>query len=154
MEVVYARSMTFRKAREMDKHPLAAARIRMRYLNEEIDNYLQYDDPVALFWACEALEEICYLIKHSTQDYSRKPSKNTITQDHIDRAEEYPIENLIEFRNGKALAFCHQDRIPTLSLWKGKNKARCFACNKSFGPINVLMERDKMSFLDAVRALI
>lgn len=154
MEVGYPRSMTFRKAREMDKHPLAAARIRMRFLHEEVDRLLQFKDDVATYWAIEALEEICYLIKHSTQDTSVTPSKNTITQAHIDRADAYPIENLIEFRNGKALAFCHEDRVPTLSLWKGKNKARCFACNKSFGPINVLMERDKMSFLDAVRALI
>jgi len=149
------RALTFRMAKEMDKDKLAAARIRMRFLDEQVTFFLQHGSDVATYWAIEALEEICYLIKYSHNTFSSSnPKYQTIEQHHIDQANEYPIENLIPFVNGKAYAFCHEDKSPSLTHWKAKNKARCFVCNKTFGPISVLMERDNMKFLDAVRSLI
>ncbi len=83
-----------------------------------------------------------------------KTKDGDITEEDIARAREYPITQLIEFNKfGKAHAFCHEDKNPSLSYWKAGNKCRCFVCNITFDPIAVLMERDSMNFIDAVKKL-
>lgn len=146
-------STLFRQASDMEVNKLAAARIRQRFLHQQIDDCLADGSPEALFWAIEDLQEIAYLIKHSTIDYTKPIYKNTVTSAHIASAEQFPIDQLIHFENGKAYAFCHEDSNPTLTFWKERNKARCFACNKTFNPIDVLVHRDKKTFLEAVREL-
>jgi DNA primase len=72
----------------------------------------------------------------------------------IAAAKETPVTNLIEFdRNGKALAFCHDDKTPSLSYNKKANRAHCFPCGKSFNAIDILMVRDNYSFINAVKEL-
>lgn len=146
---------TFRKAKEMDKNRLAAARIRMRFIDQELE--LLFAHPphdIVNFWIAEYLFEKSMLVKHAY--YEEVPvakGSNDITEDMIARAREYPIESLIDFQRGVSYAFCHDDRRPSLSLYRPKNNCRCFVCNKSFNPIDVLMIRDGMSFADAVRSL-
>lgn len=82
-----------------------------------------------------------------------RPATDEITDEMIQRAREYPIDKLIEFTKGKTIAFCHDDKTPSLSLDKRRNKAHCFVCNKDFDSIGVLRERDKLSFHDSVRRL-
>lgn len=79
--------------------------------------------------------------------------KQDISDDDIAYARSVPIENVIEFVKGKALAFCHPDKNPSLSWDRKNNRARCFVCDKSFDTIGVLMERDGMTFVNAVKAL-
>jgi len=72
------------------------------------------------------------------------------------QARQYPIEQLIEFdRQHKAVAFCHADDAahPDLSWWRQKNLAHCFCCGTTFNPIDVLTQRDGLSFRDAVLQL-
>lgn len=142
----------FRKAREMQKNKLASARIRMRFLDDEIELCLQDNSDIALLWAIEALEEKCQLIKHAYYEVAPK-ANNNITDEMIEQARNFPIEQLIEFHNGKAYAFCHEDKNPSLSLWKKNNNCRCFVCGQSFSPIDIKMKRDFMPFKDAVRYL-
>lgn len=79
---------------------------------------------------------------------------NDITPDMIDRARQHPIEQVITFdRTGKALAWCHDDRNPSLTWDRKRNRAKCWPCDKSFDTIAVLMERDNLTFRDAVRRL-
>jgi hypothetical protein len=82
-------------------------------------------------------------------------SRGDITPDMIEAARVSPIEQLIEFdRQGKALAFCHDDKTPSLSWHRATNRATCFPCGKSFNSIDVLILRDGLSFRDAVMQLI
>lgn len=97
-------------------------------------------------------KELRYLSRVSRPGY-RQPV-GSITPEMIERARQFPIENLIEFdRSGKALAFCHADNHPSLSWYRAGNRATCFPCNKSFNSIDVLTQRDGLSFRDAVRQL-
>lgn len=147
-----ARSTTFRKAKEFSKNRKAAARIRIRYLDEWVSHYLQDDSPVAMFWACEALEEICYLTMESL--YTPVETGTNITDDMIARAKGYPVEELIDFYRGRAIAFCHADKRPSLYKGnKGDNKVVCPVCNKTFSSIDILVKRDGYSFVDAVKRL-
>ena len=83
-----------------------------------------------------------------------RPTEKDISEADIVRARDYPITQLIEFNGaGMAKAFCHEDKQPSLSYWAKANNCRCFVCGKSFDSIAVLVERDGMSFIEAVKKL-
>lgn len=125
----------------------AAIKMKLRYAVEAADIWADVFEPYYWRW-------IDIIIKlRDMEKRIKQPMKNVITDEMIQQAREYPITELIEFTRGKALAFCHEDKTPSLSYHKAANRAHCFPCNKSFDAIGVLMERDKMSFTSAVRYL-
>lgn len=144
----------FRKARENGIDRVAAVRMRVRYLLQEIDicEQANYDEDIMNIVIQDDYDEIYYLfgkIKR-TEVYTE-----SITDEDIERAKEYPIENLIELDSrGKAIAWCHEDKNASMTLWKGKNKVRCWACSRTYNPIDILVERDGFSFIEAVKRLI
>jgi hypothetical protein len=76
-----------------------------------------------------------------------------VTDEMIQRAKVYPIDKLIDFHKGAAIAWCHDDRNPSLTWDRKRNRAKCWPCDKSFDPIQVLRDRDGLSFQEAVRRL-
>lgn len=136
----------------MGKRKDAAGRIRFRFLSEKAGNYLQFDHPVALFWAEEAIEEMEYLLDNMYY-IPLEVDSNGVTDEMIDAARNHPITNLIDFSRGNAVAFCHEDKRPSMFHAKRIGKAACPVCNKYFNAVDVLIERDGYSFIDAVRAL-
>jgi len=84
----------------------------------------------------------------------RKNNKHRVTQEDIERARLYPIENLIEFnRAGKAECIFHTgDNTP--SLHKYENTVKCFgSCGKFSDVIGVYMHQTGESFIDSVKKL-
>jgi hypothetical protein len=79
-------------------------------------------------------------------------SKNTITPDMIERARVYPFTELIEFRNKQTLCPFHNDKTPSMYLYKD-NRVYCFGCNRGWDTIGFIVERDGLSFVEAVRQL-
>ena len=143
--------------------------MRMRYLNDRIKTNenmipnvenliiplvtLEYYDIITekLTAENEKMQRAIQSLKDAERGIERR---GAITDDMVARAKDYPITELIDFdRTGSAVAFCHPDQKPSLKLWKGKNKASCFPCDKKFDPIDILMVRDGLSFQDAVRRL-
>lgn len=82
-----------------------------------------------------------------------KQPQGKLTDDMIQRAREYPIEQVVEFVKGKATAFCHPDKNPSLHHDRKHNRAHCFPCGKSFSALDVLILRDNLSFNEAVKRL-
>lgn len=77
-----------------------------------------------------------------------------ITDEMIAHADSTPIQSVVDFdRSGKAMAWCHPDRNPSLNWNRKHNRAHCFVCGRSFNAIRVLMERDGMTFQQAVKEL-
>jgi len=131
---------------------------RRAYLWRELDFWIDAEtDPVTWDVLCRPMvfRVIDDLIRLQADIYwKNKPkSRDEVTPEMKDRARAHLVTDLIDFSKGKALAFCHTDRTPSLSHFEKKNIARCFVCNKSFGAIDILMERDGYKFHDAVRAL-
>lgn len=94
----------------------------------------------------KAISKYEWMLKKNTED--------EISEERIQQARDFPITNLIEFNQaGKSMAWCHEDKSPSLSFWRAKNKCRCFVCNLTFDTIAVLMERDGYSFVDAIKKL-
>jgi hypothetical protein len=76
-----------------------------------------------------------------------------VTEEMIEEAKEYPVEMVIEFTRGRCRAFCHESDSFSMSHFRKANRAHCFVCGKSFNPIDVLMVRDGLSFVEAVKNL-
>lgn len=79
--------------------------------------------------------------------------KGKITEEQIEQAKTTPVTNVIEFHRGKATAWCHEDRNPSLYHGTRKNVAVCPVCDKKFNAVDVLMDRDGLTFVEAVLQL-
>ena len=152
-ETKYQASKTFFMAKIMGKNRLAAARIRIRYLEQQVKGMLPSNHPVVIYWVNQAVSEIRYLQKNMYYEPREQEGSDRITDADIQAAKAYPIDKLIDFNNGTAYAWCHEDNRPSLAKLSRINKAKCYPCNKTFDPIDVLTERDGMSFIEAVKEL-
>lgn len=125
----------------------AAIKMKLRYAVEAAEIWAEVFEPYYWRW-------IDIIIKlRDMQKRIKQPMKNAITDEMIEQAREYPITELVEFTRGKAYAWCHDDKNPSLTYMSKTGTAWCAACGKYFDPIKVLMERDCMSFTSAVRYL-
>lgn len=122
-----------------------------------LEKYHEEENPIFMHFMLQDVKKISDEINSISKElrYSESPqTTDKITDEMIAKAKDYPIEKIIEFdRAGKAIAFCHPDKTPSLSWFKKANKAHCFPCGKSFDTIGVLMERDKLTFHEAVKRL-
>lgn len=110
--------------------------------------------PIELHYLLGDVKRAKKELKTIEKKLTRKDDTNAITPELIERARQYPVEQLVEFVQGKAYAFCHEDKNPSATMMKGGNKLRCWPCNKNFDPIDILTLRDKFSFAEAVRRLV
>jgi hypothetical protein len=147
----------FFKAREMSKNRLAASRIRMRYLCDEIEFWVADDSEIGDYYARLCYDEIHYLLSHASYTITTRSREKAgftpVTQDQIEAAKRYPVERLIHFERGKAKAFCHNDNKPSMYLSSKKKLAACPVCGLYFNAVDVLVHRDGYKFYDAVRQL-
>jgi hypothetical protein len=76
-----------------------------------------------------------------------------VSEGLIRDARDYPIERLVDVgRGGKIRCPFHDDKTPSASI--KNNRLRCFgACGRSWSSIDFVMERDGLTFIDAVKLL-
>jgi hypothetical protein len=146
-----------RMATVMGLDPIVALRIRYRYLRGRVaefrDLFLECPeiDPYFWWWV-DAATELSSLTVYA-QRYKRKPAGNGITDEMVAIARDYPVLQVVEFVNGHAFAFCHEDHKPSL-YYGSRNKSLCCpVCDRQFSALDVLILRDGMSFTAAVSAL-
>lgn len=149
-----------RKAKEMD-FPFNAARLlRQRVLLYELARWEKLldsgtDRDWAMPWPYEnidtILDELIALNKYSTD----KTSDDTrVTDEEFERANAYPITKVITFnKQGNCICPFHKDTNPSMYHGTKKNIALCPVCNSGWGPVRMLMERDGLTFVKAVREL-
>lgn len=143
---------TFHMASLFDISREDAVACRIRYLRKDIRLYNKYKSPITIWWKGEAQVEIEKL-QLRLAELAEENNTNEITNSMISYARNVDITKVVDFSRGKALAFCHMDKNPSLNHYKEKNRAHCFTCGKSFDTIAVLMERDGFTFPEAVRYL-
>ena len=83
---------------------------------------------------------------------SSKFNRNRITPTIIERAKEYPIEDIIQV-NKNAFALCpfHEDRHPSLHC--KHNFFHCFSCGVSGDVISLYMKQHNVDFVPAIKFL-
>jgi hypothetical protein len=93
----------------------------------------------------------------SGKQATAKPGQ--ITDQHIEHARNYPIDQLIEGnlrRTGKDLiGLCpfHHEKTPSLHIYVEQNRCWCYGCNQGGDPIYLIMKTQTCSFLEAVKEL-
>lgn len=71
----------------------------------------------------------------------------------VSKAKLFPIQDLIQFRQGFAPCIWHDDSSPSMKLYKKTNTVYCFGCNHSGDPIDVVMKLWEVEFKEAVGLL-
>jgi hypothetical protein len=151
---------TIRQANELGVDIAKACSMRMIYLYQQINAFRgrirkrqsAVDRAYIKLSIDQWQEEIDWLAKYRKRTFLPEIPGRIIDSD-VEAAKEYPLTELIDFSHGRAIAFCHDSDSYSMSYHKKSNRARCFVCNKSFGPIDVMMERDGMTFIQAVKSL-
>lgn len=90
-------------------------------------------------------------------DGRKQHYKKGITDEDVARAKEYPLADLFEgklFGRKRMYGNCpfHSDRTPSFYIFPD-NRFKCFGCQVHGTPIDYVMLRDNVSFLQAVKTL-
>jgi len=85
--------------------------------------------------------------------YLEIPFSEKITNQDIENAKNYPIRKLLPHSVKKNMTRCpfHNDKHPSMGI--KYNKVRCFACNKTWDSIALVMQLKKTNFVDAIKYL-
>jgi len=152
------------RAATMEVMPDSAFAIRRRFLMGEVRGWQDVvmespnDETVAfdlemLTQASLQLDGFGQELKEFKNGPVRVEVGNRLSDERISEAKAYPIEQLVGFIKGQALAWCHPDKKPSLYHGTKNNIAICPVCDKKFNPIDVLMTRDGKTFTEAVKEL-
>jgi hypothetical protein len=82
-------------------------------------------------------------------------SKGTLTRSDIQTARGYDFKLLLpDLHNNQCLCPFHNDTQPSMVYNYKRNVVRCFSCNKSWDTIQYVMDKEGLTFPQAVRKLI
>ena len=90
----------------------------------------------------------------SELNFKNSRNGNRITQNDIEQAKQYPIENLLhDIRNNKTncISGSHTDEHPSMDI--RNNFAYCYSCGFHGDAIGVYMKINSVDFITAVKAL-
>lgn len=71
----------------------------------------------------------------------------------IQKAKDFPITQLLEFKHGLTQCIFHNDSNPSMKYYQHQNKVHCFVCNKSFDAIDIFMKINNLNFNEAIKRL-
>ncbi len=88
-------------------------------------------------------------------DRKNDSDADDITHDDIIRAKSIPVESLLQFdRYDLARCIWHNDRHPSLKLYRKTNRCWCFSCNQGGDSIDVTRQMYEVDFIQAVKKLL
>lgn len=160
---------SLREWRESPEMAEFAKEARLRYLKEQEkmvlklfrDNKARYvelmrDDPENIevgFLVDEAKRFVKQLESFKKEREARESNrKDEITPEMVDRAREYPIEQIVpKERNGRAKCVFHAGEDGNMDI--RKNFAHCYVCGAHGDPIDVYKAVHGVGFREAVLAM-
>lgn len=153
-----------KSAEEMEVSFKDAALCRLRYIRAEmhrimalIDSFTDTDPMTALVADIIHGDTFMELAKEQREIVmalrEKRSTTGTITDAQVEQARAVPVTSIIEFQRGRAVAWCHPDKTPSLYYAPRINKAACPVCGRYFNAIDVLVERDGLNFAQAVQRL-
>ena len=131
----------------------------LELINAEISFYRDYDGEAAeeyfslIQWSKLAEQRARIYLELARIKRITKPQRG-LTDADIEAARSVPITRVVEFGRGKSKCFNHADKNPSMYHGTRSNRAVCPVCGKSWSAIDVLIDRDGMTFIEAVRYLI
>jgi DNA primase len=91
--------------------------------------------------------------EHEKPEPQKTERKNIVYGTDVEKAREYPIDNLIKVHGSKALCIWHADKNPSMHYYKESNHVYCFSCGKHGDVIDVYRHINNCSFKEAVKGL-
>ena len=97
------------------------------------------------------------IVKEFKKREPYKPSsEDSITQEDIDRAKSYPLQQLLDTH--ETIIRCpnpeHEDKNPSFSINVSENYGHCFSCNYNCDSIKYVQDKLGLDFVSAVRRLL
>lgn len=92
-------------------------------------------------------------IKAHTKVAPKNVPFNSQTSDQVTRAKEYPITNLLEFKNNKVKCPFHKEKTASFTYYPKTNTCYCWGCSKVADSIEVYKKLNNCSFTEAVNEI-
>lgn len=92
-------------------------------------------------------------IKAHTKIVPKNVPRKTFDNDRVTNAKQYPMDELITFKQGKAKCLWHAEKSGSLHYYQQDNRAYCFGCGKRYDAIDAYMKLNNVSFSKAVNEL-
>lgn len=162
-------SETLKAATEMETDPMWAVARRLSYLAgryfdlkiemQEDAEYEAVNELEELIWAehiIASAHEVSLIRREqkSLQNWvERSKKKQVISDDDVANARNYPIDQLIEFNRGKVACPFHEDKNPSAYHGTKTNRLVCPVCNETWSALDILVKRDGINFVEAVKQL-
>lgn len=86
--------------------------------------------------------------------YKPKKTKGSITEEDIENARKYPIDQITEFKRNRKICYWHKEKNPSLHYFKKTNTVKCFSCGFYGSAIDVYIKEHNVDFISAVKNLI
>lgn len=130
-------------------------------LNRHFAKNPLYGDSLEVMWEEESREERIKDLKRQLIRFKRfVPSNRSygVSEALIQEALEFPITDLVDEprrsgRSYKVSCPIHDERTPSCNIYTDTNKFWCFGCNQGGSTIDLIMMRDKVDFVTAVKQL-
>ena len=160
--------LTTEQLKEVFPEILDIAPIRIRELQFQIEKHEQFcrDNPIfgetlETLWEQERRDEKMKDLRMTLSRFRRfipSENKNGINDADIQAALEVPILDLFDQprRSGSLYTdFCplHDERTPSCKIYPRNNTWWCFGCNQGSSTIDLVMKRDEIDFVTAVKQL-
>ena len=81
-----------------------------------------------------------------------KKSEVGVSNTDIENAKQFPINHLIEVKQKKAKCLWHDDKNPSLHVYR--DHVYCFVCNKKADAIDIYMTLNNCDFVTAVKGMV
>lgn len=83
-----------------------------------------------------------------------KHKQGVITTEIISRVKQIPITDFIQVgKNNKAMCLFHNDKNPSMHIYKESNSYYCFTCQSNGSVIDIIMKLQNTDFIGAVHYL-
>jgi hypothetical protein len=91
-----------------------------------------------------------FIIKRNTLSIDQKEYGNKL---NIDKAKQYPITSLLEFKHNTTICIFHNEKTASMHYNEKTNTVYCFGCHEFGDSIKVYQQLNNCSFVQAVKAL-
>ena len=123
----------------------------MRIYKKKDEFTVWFLEKIVEIWKGEKLNWLDKEVRRLQWLLCPKKLKGKITEEQIQRAKEYPFKDLIETKGDFALCPFHSERKP--SFYIKNNWGYCYGCGWHGDTIKFLMERDGLTFQEAIKYL-
>ena len=102
----------------------------------------------------QKIKRNCFYLSALTPNASPHMHRGITPQD-IGRAKDVPLDTFLTInRNGFAGCPFHEDKTPSLKVYRRQNRWYCFSCNSGTDIIDLVMKQDECDFITAVKKLL